>query len=110
MDLCLQHLAHVDLAGLNAFMVDQQANYGNILYFYTPGDIDGSTGAYAGAGYLFTTLNNSWQVSGYARWLDLDQAIARTTWTQGDIELNRLVLYPLFYKSLTDLGSLPPSE
>ncbi|KAI5826666.1 glycoside hydrolase family 95 protein [Schizophyllum commune Tattone D] len=52
-------------------------------------DIDGLIGAYAGAGYLFTTLNNSAAVSGYARWLDLDQAIARTTWTQGDVELNR---------------------
>ncbi|KAL1730890.1 glycoside hydrolase family 95 protein [Schizophyllum commune] len=55
----------------------------------TIADTHASTGAYAGAGYLFTTLNNSGAVSGYARWLDLDQAVARATWTQGDVQINR---------------------
>ncbi|KAL1739406.1 glycosyl hydrolase family 65, N-terminal domain-containing protein, partial [Schizophyllum fasciatum] len=48
----------------------------------------GSDGAYAGAGYLFTTIDASGKVSDYARWLDLDQAVARTTWTQGGVDYN----------------------
>ncbi|KAA1477785.1 glycoside hydrolase family 95 protein [Dentipellis sp. KUC8613] len=43
----------------------------------------GAYGSYAGAGYLVSTLNVSGDVSGYGRWLDMDQAVARTQWTQG---------------------------
>uniref|UniRef100_D8QJY6 Glycoside hydrolase family 95 protein n=1 Tax=Schizophyllum commune (strain H4-8 / FGSC 9210) TaxID=578458 RepID=D8QJY6_SCHCM len=50
---------------------------------------DFSTGSYAGAGYLFTTLGTSGDIAGYGRWLDLDQAIARTTWTQGNANIDR---------------------
>ena len=41
------------------------------------------TGSYAGAGYLLETLDIPGWVTDYARWLDLDKGIARTTWTQG---------------------------
>ncbi|KAI0691473.1 hypothetical protein BC835DRAFT_1528505, partial [Cytidiella melzeri] len=46
----------------------------------------GAYGSYAGAGYLVTSVNTSAnsQVTGYARWLDLDEALIRTTWTQDD--------------------------
>ncbi|KAL1738046.1 glycosyl hydrolase family, N-terminal domain-containing protein, partial [Schizophyllum fasciatum] len=50
-----------------------------------------SSGAYAGAGYLFTTIDASGKISDYARWLDLDQAVARTTWTQGGVDYNRTI-------------------
>ncbi|KAI0313168.1 glycoside hydrolase family 95 protein [Amylostereum chailletii] len=39
-------------------------------------------GSYAGAGYLVSTLNVTGTVSNYGRWLDLDTALARTSWTQ----------------------------
>ncbi|KAH7890396.1 glycoside hydrolase family 95 protein [Phlebopus sp. FC_14] len=42
----------------------------------------GAYGSYAGAGYLLSTLNVSGPVTGYARWLDLDEAVSRTTWSQ----------------------------
>ncbi|KIJ12754.1 glycoside hydrolase family 95 protein [Paxillus involutus ATCC 200175] len=37
-------------------------------------------GAY---GYLLATLDISGQVTNYWRWLDLDEAVSRTTWSQG---------------------------
>ncbi|KAF8066795.1 glycoside hydrolase family 95 protein [Lyophyllum atratum] len=43
------------------------------------GDISSS---YAGAGHLISTINTTGTVSNYGRYLDLDQGIARTTWTQ----------------------------
>ncbi|KAI5826662.1 glycoside hydrolase family 95 protein [Schizophyllum commune Tattone D] len=46
-------------------------------------------GSYAGAGYLFTTLGTPGDITEYARWLDLDQDIARTTWTQEGTDINR---------------------
>ncbi|KAL1693980.1 glycoside hydrolase family 95 protein [Schizophyllum commune] len=48
-----------------------------------------SDGSYAGAGYLFTTLGTPGDITDYARWLDLDQAIARTTWSQGGTDIDR---------------------
>ncbi|RDB26766.1 putative alpha-fucosidase A [Hypsizygus marmoreus] len=42
----------------------------------------GAYGSYAGAGYLVSGINTTGAVSNYGRWLDLDQGIARTTWTQ----------------------------
>ncbi|KAG6376718.1 glycoside hydrolase family 95 protein [Boletus reticuloceps] len=52
----------------------------NIYELMTP---PGAFGSYAGAGYLLATLDTSGTVANYARWLDLDEAIARTTWSQG---------------------------
>ncbi|KAG5725450.1 putative alpha-fucosidase A [Termitomyces sp. T112] len=42
----------------------------------------GSYGAYAGAGYLISLMNSTGTVSNYGRYLDFDQGIARTIWTQ----------------------------
>ncbi|KAF5381765.1 hypothetical protein D9615_005480 [Tricholomella constricta] len=42
----------------------------------------GAYGSYAGAGYLISGINTTGSVSNYGRYLDLDQGIARTTWTQ----------------------------
>ncbi|EIW76069.1 glycoside hydrolase family 95 protein [Coniophora puteana RWD-64-598 SS2] len=40
-------------------------------------------GGYGGAGYLLATLNTSSSTpSSYYRWLDLDEAVQRTLWTQ----------------------------
>ncbi|KAF9451559.1 glycoside hydrolase family 95 protein [Macrolepiota fuliginosa MF-IS2] len=60
--------------------------------FQSPtGDIDnvtvlttdaGQYGSYAGAGYLLSNLNSTGAVTKYGRYLDLDQATARTVWTQ----------------------------
>ncbi|KAF8664131.1 hypothetical protein AX16_000821 [Volvariella volvacea WC 439] len=43
----------------------------------------GAYGSYAGAGYLISNINSTGTISNYARWLDLDDGVARTTWTQG---------------------------
>lgn len=50
-----------------------------------------ATGSYAGAGYLLATLDTSGTVANYARWLDLDEAITRTTWSQGGATFKRYV-------------------
>ncbi|KAG6889388.1 hypothetical protein C0992_005520 [Termitomyces sp. T32_za158] len=42
----------------------------------------GAYGSYAGAGYLISRINTAGTVSNYGRYLDLDEGIARTTWTQ----------------------------
>ncbi|KAF9060966.1 glycoside hydrolase family 95 protein [Rhodocollybia butyracea] len=39
-------------------------------------------GSYVGAGYLISTINASGPVSNFARWLDLDEGVARSTWMQ----------------------------
>ncbi|KAL0958844.1 hypothetical protein HGRIS_014163 [Hohenbuehelia grisea] len=49
----------------------------------------GAYGSYASAGNLISTLNSSGTVSNYARWLDLDAAVARTTWTQASASFIR---------------------
>lgn len=52
-----------------------------------------STGSYAGAGYLVTTLNSTADIADYARWLDLDDAITYTTWKAGNDQIARYNLY-----------------
>ncbi|KAK7040767.1 hypothetical protein VNI00_009673 [Paramarasmius palmivorus] len=42
----------------------------------------GAYGSYAGSGYLVTTVTLDATQSDYARWLDLDEGVARTRWTQ----------------------------
>jgi alpha-L-fucosidase 2 len=46
-------------------------------------------GSFAGAGYMLSTLNVTGAATNYVRWLDLDQAIAATTWTQNGVNLER---------------------
>ncbi|KAG1768876.1 glycoside hydrolase family 95 protein [Suillus placidus] len=52
----------------------------NIDEIMTPGDTYGS---YASAGHLIATLDSTGPVLKYARWLDLDEAVSRTTWSDG---------------------------
>lgn len=51
----------------------------NIAEIMTPA---GAYGSYAGAGYILVTMDASGPVSEYTRWLDLDAAVQRTTWSQ----------------------------
>jgi alpha-L-fucosidase 2 len=46
-------------------------------------------GSYAGAGYLLVTLDSKYDMTDYVRWLDLDQALAYTSWSQNNISLTR---------------------
>ncbi|KAG1733874.1 glycoside hydrolase family 95 protein [Suillus paluster] len=52
----------------------------NIDEIMTP---SGTYGSYASAGHLLATLNSSGSISNYARWLDLDEGVSRTTWSDG---------------------------
>ena len=49
-------------------------------------------GSYAGAGYLIATLDSPGTYSRYARWLDLDNAVSRTTWSDGSSTFFRFVI------------------
>ncbi|KZT25594.1 glycoside hydrolase family 95 protein [Neolentinus lepideus HHB14362 ss-1] len=49
----------------------------------------GAYGSYSGAGYLLTTLDAMGDTSNYARWLDLDNSIIRTTWSHGNSTYHR---------------------
>ncbi|KAF9493689.1 hypothetical protein BDN71DRAFT_1449921 [Pleurotus eryngii] len=49
----------------------------------------GAYGSYASAGNLITTMNVTGSVSNYFRWLDLNEAVARTSWTQGSQSISR---------------------
>ncbi|KAK2467924.1 hypothetical protein APHAL10511_000219 [Amanita phalloides] len=42
----------------------------------------GAYGSFAASGYLISNIDATGSVSNYARWLDLDQGLVRTTWTQ----------------------------
>ncbi|KAJ3802095.1 glycoside hydrolase family 95 protein [Lentinula aff. detonsa] len=44
----------------------------------------GAYGSYVGAGYLISSMNVSGPVSSFARWLDLDEGVARSTWSQSN--------------------------
>lgn len=48
-----------------------------------------TTGSYSGAGYLLTSLDMPADATEYARWLDLDQAVARVQWMNGNQSLSR---------------------
>lgn len=54
-------------------------------------DTDVYTGSYAGAGHLVSTIATSGSVSNYGRYLDLDSALARTSWTQSSTNFARYV-------------------
>lgn len=44
--------------------------------------INYSIGSYAGAGHLLSSINTTGSITNYTRWLDIDQGLARTSWTQ----------------------------
>ncbi|KAJ6551471.1 glycoside hydrolase family 95 protein [Mycena capillaripes] len=82
-----------------AAMATAMQQYRDAIFASPTGDIDnietlatdpGAYGSYVGAGYLISTLNvTGTTVSNYARWLDLDQGIARVTWTQAGSAFTR---------------------
>ena len=47
------------------------------------------TGTYAGAGWLIVNRNTTANVTDYVRWLDLDGAVARSSWKEGSTSLTR---------------------
>ena len=48
-----------------------------------------SLGSYAASGYLISNVNATGSVSDYKRWLDLDQGLVRTSWTQSGTSYQR---------------------
>ncbi|KAJ6504234.1 glycoside hydrolase family 95 protein [Mycena vitilis] len=81
-----------------AAMASAMQGYRDAIFASPTGDIDnisslatdpGAYGSYIGAGYLVSTLNVTGTVSNYARWLDLDQGIARVSWTQAGSAFTR---------------------
>ncbi|KAM5543882.1 hypothetical protein V8D89_002499 [Ganoderma adspersum] len=46
-------------------------------------------GSYVGAGYLLATLDLSGDFPDFVRWLDMDIAVQRTSWTQGNVSFLR---------------------
>ncbi|KZV74227.1 glycoside hydrolase family 95 protein [Peniophora sp. CONT] len=77
-------LAHVVQQSRQAVFASEN---GTVEDYDSEMGVDSSAGgSYAGAGYLLSTLNGQ-QIDGitdYARWLDLDAALARTRWIQGN--------------------------
>ncbi|KAJ7584657.1 glycoside hydrolase family 95 protein [Mycena floridula] len=74
-----------------AAMADAMSSIRQSIFTSSTGDIDnltvlatdpGAYGSYSGAGYLVSTVNSSGAISNYSRYLDLDQALAKTQWTQ----------------------------
>uniref|UniRef100_A0A0W0FSY2 Putative glycoside hydrolase family 95 protein n=1 Tax=Moniliophthora roreri TaxID=221103 RepID=A0A0W0FSY2_MONRR len=49
----------------------------------------GAYGSYAGSGYLISTVASNGNQSDYARWLDLDEGVARARWTQSGTKFIR---------------------
>lgn len=50
-------------------------------------------GSYAGAGYLISTLNSTGKMTNYVRWLDLDEAITHTIWSQSGVTFIRFLTW-----------------
>ncbi|KAF8604839.1 glycoside hydrolase family 95 protein [Ceratobasidium sp. AG-I] len=49
----------------------------------------GAYGSYSGAGYLNVNRTASGKITNYARWLDMDTAVLKTTWTEPSSSFNR---------------------
>lgn len=84
--------------GEQAAMAIAMQQYRDAIFASPTGDIDnidtldtdaGAYGSYIGAGYLVSSLNITGKTTNYARWLDLDQAIARVTWSQAGSAFTR---------------------
>ncbi|GLB41068.1 putative glycosyl hydrolase family 65, N-terminal domain [Lyophyllum shimeji] len=66
-----------------------QSPTGDISSISQLGTDAGAYGSYAGAGHLMSGINTTGTVSNYGRYLDLDQGIARTIWTQSGTTYQR---------------------
>lgn len=65
-----------------AIFASANGTINNIEELMTPA---GAYGSYSAAPDLLTTANLTGPVLDYFRWLDIDAAIARTTWSQGSV-------------------------
>ncbi|KAF7369037.1 Glycoside hydrolase family 95 protein [Mycena venus] len=105
-----------------AAMAAAMQAYRDGIFTSPTGDIDdvetlttdaGVYGSYVGAGYLISTLNVTGAVSNYARWLDMDQSVARVTWTQAGSAFTRETLcsnptQACSHHVSVSTGTLPP--
>lgn len=73
-----------------AIFASANGTINNIEELMTPA---GAYGSYSAAPDLLTTANLTGPVSDYFRWLDIDAAIARTTWSQGSVTYIRTRFY-----------------
>ncbi|CCM03449.1 uncharacterized protein FIBRA_05582 [Fibroporia radiculosa] len=65
-----------------AIFASSNGTINNIEELMTP---PGAYGSYAAAPSLLTTMDLNGLTTDYFRWLDLDEAVARTMWTEGDV-------------------------
>ncbi|KAJ7489437.1 glycoside hydrolase family 95 protein [Mycena latifolia] len=104
-----------------AEMATAMQQYRDAIFKSPTGDIDnvetlatdpGAYGSYIGAGYLVATLNITGATTNYARWLDLDQAIARVIWSQAGSTFTRETFcsHPTqaCTQHISTTGTLPP--
>ena len=81
-------LCHVDIEQLTTD-AGAYGTFRDICKGYALADWLLCSGSYVGAGYLLSTLDLSGNSSGFVRWLDLDAAVQRTSWTQGNVTFLR---------------------
>ncbi|KAG8731529.1 hypothetical protein FRC11_003910 [Ceratobasidium sp. 423] len=80
------------------YLATQVARIRNTIFTSSNGTITGvrplpadeiAFGTYSGAGYLNVNRTASGNVTNYARWLDMDNAVLKTTWTEPSSSFNR---------------------
>ncbi|CAK5262257.1 unnamed protein product, partial [Mycena citricolor] len=82
----LQEMASAMQQYRSAIFASKTGDIANITTLTTDA---GAYGSYVGAGYLVSTLDLSGNQTNVVRWLDLDQGIARNTWTQSGAGFTR---------------------
>ena len=66
--------------------VDSSGRIDSVDVLTTP---QGAYGSYTGAGYFFSQMNSSDNVTNYSRWLNLDDSILYTTWMASNTTYSR---------------------
>ncbi|KDN36266.1 hypothetical protein RSAG8_10954, partial [Rhizoctonia solani AG-8 WAC10335] len=81
-----------------SYLASQLARIRNTIFTSSNGTIQGieplpidagAYGSYSGAGYLNINRTASAKATNYARWLDMDNAVLKTTWTEPTGSFNR---------------------
>ncbi|CAE7084096.1 unnamed protein product [Rhizoctonia solani] len=81
-----------------SYLASQLARIRNTIFTSSNGTIQGveplpidagAYGSYSGAGYLNINRTASGNPTSYARWLDMDNAVLKTTWTEPTGSFNR---------------------
>ncbi|CAE6459283.1 unnamed protein product [Rhizoctonia solani] len=81
-----------------AYLASQLARIRNTIFTSSNGTIRGveplpidagAYGSYSGAGYLNVNRTASGKATSYARWLDMDNAVLKTAWTEPSGSFNR---------------------